>query len=88
MNAWTAPPGELAIDEPHDELQGEPEPTYEEQGEALERFGRIVARDHDEISVLRDRVRDLEAALRRIQATRSMTAVQQIAKDVLDGVEF
>jgi hypothetical protein len=52
MNAesFIAPPGELAIDDVHDE-QHEIEPTCEEMGEALERLTKALAQTESGWSV-------------------------------------
>jgi hypothetical protein len=85
--AFTAAPGERSIDEPFDE-QHEPDPTYDEVIDANERLARQRQLVGQELLGSQQRVQVLEEALRRIQGTRNIQCAREIARDVLDGVQF
>jgi hypothetical protein len=97
IRAWTAAPGELAIDEPYDEQCADCGEAigaclcasgFEGDVERLEAAARKFRGDAAELAGALGRIRVLEDGLRRVLNARDLEHTQQIARDVLFGVEF
>lgn len=85
---WIAGPGARTIDldEPRD--VEEPEPTYDEMGQAIERFGIIVANDAIEMAEQRARIAELEAALDLVITAEDLISAKAYARDGRFGIEI